>query len=67
LLQRMSLVLCRFSDAGMTAYPRADAAGVRKAPRHEIAGRGTDWAVRHAQLWGFGRMRATAEVGSEVG
>jgi len=32
--------LCRFSDAGMTAYPRAEAAGVRKAPRHEIAGWG---------------------------
>src|SRR5260370_37562721 len=30
--------LCRFSDAGETCSPRADAAGVRKAPRHEIAG-----------------------------
>jgi hypothetical protein len=26
--------LCRFSDAGMTAYPHGVAAGVRKAPRH---------------------------------
>ena len=30
-------VMRRFSDAGMTAYPRGEAAGVRKAPRHEIA------------------------------
>src|SRR5258706_10019020 len=30
-------VLCRFSDAGKTCSPRAHAAGVRKAPRHEIA------------------------------
>src|SRR6266849_5480997 len=29
--------MCRFSDAGMTTYPRAEVAGVRKAPRHEIA------------------------------
>src|SRR5215467_7481259 len=47
-------LLCRFSDAGMTDYPRGVTAGVRKAPRHEIAGRGTDWAVPRAQLWGFG-------------
>jgi hypothetical protein len=46
----------------MTGYPRAEAAGVRKAPRHEIAVRGTDWAVPRAQLWEFGRGRATAEV-----
>jgi hypothetical protein len=26
-----------FSAAGMTGYPRAAAAGGRKAPRHEIA------------------------------
>src|SRR5713226_6704245 len=30
-------VMCRFSDAGKTCSPRAHAAGVRKAPRHEIA------------------------------
>src|SRR5499425_1985425 len=59
--------VCRFSDAGVTDYPGAQAAGVRKAPRHEIAGRGTDWAVPRAQLWGFGRVLAAAEVGSEVG
>jgi hypothetical protein len=61
------LDVCRFSDAGMTGYPRGVTAGVRKAPRHEIAGRGTDWAVPRAQLWGFGRVRATAGVGSKVG
>jgi hypothetical protein len=33
------------------AYPRAEAAGVRKAPRHEIAGWGRR-VVRRA-LWGF--------------
>jgi hypothetical protein len=31
------LFLCRFSAAGMMAYPQAAAAGGRKAPRHEIA------------------------------
>ena len=31
-------LLCRFSAAGMQAYPRDKAAGGRKAPRHEIAG-----------------------------
>jgi hypothetical protein len=30
--------LCRFSAAGMTGSPRAEVAGGRKAPRHEIAG-----------------------------
>jgi len=30
--------MCRFSAAGMQAYPRGKAAGGRKAPRHEIAG-----------------------------
>ena len=37
LLHCMSQVVCRFSDAGMTAYRGTEAAGVRKAPRHEIA------------------------------
>jgi hypothetical protein len=31
------LDVCRFSAAGMMAYPQAAAAGGRKAPRHEIA------------------------------
>jgi hypothetical protein len=43
--------LCRFSVAGMTVYPRGKAAGVRKAPRHEVAG---NWAlVVQRALWGF--------------
>ena len=29
--------MCRFSDAGVEADPPAEAAGVRKAPRHEVA------------------------------
>jgi hypothetical protein len=37
LVQCMSLLLCRFSAAGMMVYRRAPAAGGRKAPRHEIA------------------------------
>jgi hypothetical protein len=45
-------LLCRFLNAGMTISPRVDAAGVRKAPRHEIAGNGA-LAVPRA-LWGFG-------------
>jgi hypothetical protein len=47
------LLLCRFLNAGVTKPPRADAAGVRKAPRHEIAGSGAP-AVPRA-LWRFGR------------
>jgi hypothetical protein len=30
-------VVCRFSAAGVMAYPRVEAAGGRKAPRHEVA------------------------------
>ena len=30
--------MCRFSAAGMMAHRHAEAAGGRKAPRHEIAG-----------------------------
>jgi hypothetical protein len=44
---------CLFSDACMTTYPRAPTAGVRKAPRHEIAGGGALAAQR--ALWGFRR------------
>jgi hypothetical protein len=29
--------MCRFSDAGVKADPPVEAAGVRKAPRHEVA------------------------------
>jgi hypothetical protein len=44
-------MLWRFSAGGMQAYPRAEAAGGRKAPRHEVAG---SWApVVQRALWGF--------------
>jgi hypothetical protein len=33
-------LMCRFRMPGWRDYPRAPVAGVRKAPRHEIAGRG---------------------------
>jgi hypothetical protein len=39
-------LLCRFSDAG---YPRAAAAGVRKAPMHEVAG---SWALAGSECYG---------------
>src|SRR5438093_331598 len=42
------LLLCRLSAAGMTDYPRAEAAGVRKAPRHEIAVAGNAVALPRA-------------------
>jgi len=44
-------LVCRFLDAGMTTPPRAVAAGVQKAPRHEVAGN-LALAVQRA-LWGF--------------
>src|SRR5579862_2703432 len=44
----MSLLLCRFSTAGLMVYPRAEAAGGRKAPRHEIAAGGSAVAVPRA-------------------
>ena len=62
LLQWMGPFVCRFSDAGMTAYRRTEAAGVRKAPRHEIAG----WERRVVPraLWGF--CRGVRGVGFEA-
>ena len=45
-----------FSDAGMMISPRAPAAGVRKAPRHEIAEGGGTPAVPRA-LWGLAAGR----------
>jgi hypothetical protein len=48
-------LLCRFSDAGNHDLTHGAAAGVRKAPRHEIAGSYARWAVPQAQLWGFER------------
>ena len=52
--------MCRFSAAGMTAYPRGKAAGVRKAPRQEIAGCGA--ATVQRVLWGFGAGVSVGEV-----
>src|SRR3979411_442479 len=44
-----------FRTPAATSYPRAPEAGVRKAPRHEIAGGRPRSAVPLAQLWGFKR------------
>ena len=45
-LSRSDFVRCAgFSDAGMRRHPRAVAAGVREAPRHEIAGGGRGGAA----------------------
>src|ERR1700730_4975993 len=44
-----------FRTPAATSYPRAPEAGVRKAPRHEIAGGRPRSAVLLAQLWGFKR------------
>jgi hypothetical protein len=63
MLQCMSLQLCRFSDAGMTKLSRAPTAGVRKAPRHEIAGGGA-LTVQRA-LWGFCRGLGLEKTGPE--
>jgi hypothetical protein len=59
-MNEMGRVLCRFSAAGNEIYPRAAAAGGRKAPRHEIASGGSPPAVPQAvgaakKLWGFDR------------
>jgi hypothetical protein len=43
-----------FRTPATTSYPRAPAAGVRKAPRHEIASGGGARAVPQKKLWGFG-------------
>ena len=45
-----------YSARQSRALPRAHAAGVRKAPRHEIAAGGSAAAVPQA-LWGFGHGR----------
>jgi hypothetical protein len=42
--------MCRFSAAGMQAYPHAPAAGGRKAPRHEVAGGRAPAEQRSANL-----------------
>jgi len=45
--------LCRFSDAGNDDLTTRAGAGVRKAPRHEIAAGDGAWQCRG--LWGFWR------------
>src|SRR5258708_23386868 len=45
------LHVCRFSAAGMMAHLRAEAAGGRKAPRHEVAG---SWVLAGSErYWDF--------------
>ena len=57
LLQRvMSPIVQVFARRQSRGLPRAHAAGVRKAPRHEIAAGGSAAAVPQA-LWGFGHGR----------
>src|SRR5205085_2157141 len=57
---RLCAGLCAgFRTPASTISPRAAAAGVRKAPRHEIASGGSAAAVAQARggagaLWGFG-------------
>jgi len=51
-----------FRMPAMTGPPRARAAGVRKAPRHEIAVGGAPTVQR--ALWGFGRGVRLEGVGS---
>src|SRR5215469_13204746 len=42
-----------FRTPAVTNVSTRTAAGVRKPPRDETAGKGTNWAVPRAQLWGF--------------
>jgi hypothetical protein len=55
-----------FRTPAVTNVSPRTAAGVRKPAGDETAGRGTYWAVPRAQLWGFGRGRATAKVGAAM-
>jgi hypothetical protein len=51
MLHCMSPQLCRFSAAGMMAHRHAEAAGGRKAPRHEVAG---SWVLAGSErYWDF--------------
>jgi hypothetical protein len=52
--------MCRFSDAGMTDYPRTEAAGLRKAPRHEIAVSGAPGGA--ADAMGFGLVVRAGQI-----
>jgi hypothetical protein len=57
-----------FRTPATTSYRHAAEAGVRKAPRHEIAGSRPRSAVPQAQLWGFERRtcRVRASARREV-
>jgi hypothetical protein len=61
---RQRLLLCRFLDAGNDEMPLALAAGVQKAPRHEVAGSLAP-AVPRA-LWGFD-FRGVGDGGRDAG
>src|SRR5215831_6276540 len=66
-MRPINVGLCEgFRMPAVTNVSTRTAAGVRKPPRDETAGRGTYWAVPRAQLWGFGGGRATAAVGGAV-
>jgi hypothetical protein len=56
-------VLCRFSDAGVKADPPAEAAGVRKAPRHEVAVGG---ALAGSDRYGDLRLAPRSIVGGTL-
>jgi len=55
-----------FRMPAVTNVSTGRAAGVRKPPRDETAGRVTYWAVLRARLWGFGcggpQLRSGARV-----
>src|SRR5260370_35784974 len=55
--------MCRFSAAGLIAHPRAEAAGGRKAPRHEVAGY---WAVAGSERYGGLDISAELVCGREA-
>ena len=52
-----------FSDAGMPMPSTCSGAGVREAPRHEIAGCGA--ATGQRALWGFDRGVRLEKFGSK--
>ena len=53
----------RFSAAGMMAHRRAEVAGGRKAPRHEVAG---SWALAGSEPYGDFDISADLVCGREA-
>src|SRR3984893_378587 len=53
-----------FRTPATTSYPRAPKAGVRKAPRHEIAGGTLGRPCRVLSYWDLSGERATSSIGS---